>query len=111
MNLGAIATIGRENPANLVVVVWDNEAWGQTGGQTSHTGTGTDLEQVARSCGIANTATVADLETLDETFQRALQEPGPWFIVAKITEADEYLPVAPVEPEFTLYRFRNTYTG
>ena len=111
MNLGAIATIGRENPANLVVVVWDNEAWGQTGGQTSHTGTGTDLEQVARSCGIANTATVADLETLDETFQRALQEPGPWFIVAKITEADEYMPVAPVEPEFTLYRFRSTYTG
>ena len=30
------------------------------------------------------------------------------FIVAKIDEG-EYLPVAPVEPEFTLYRFRNTF--
>ena len=40
-----------------------------------------------------------------------MNEPGPWFIVAKIEEADAYMPVAPVEPEFTLYRFRNTYVG
>ena len=32
MNLGAVATIGREAPDNLVVLVWDNEAWAQTGG-------------------------------------------------------------------------------
>ena len=111
MNLGAIATIGRENPSNLVVLVWDNEAWGQTGGQTSHTGTGTDLAEVARSCGIHRATTVRDLETLEDAFTRAMREPGPWFIVAKIEEADEYMPVAPVEPEFTLYRFRNTYTS
>ncbi len=109
MNLGAIATIGRENPPNLVVVVWDNEAWGQTGGQPSHTATNTNLEEVAHSCGIGKTATVRDLETLAEALDRALAEPGPWFIVAKIAEAEEYMPVAPVEPEFTLYRFRNTY--
>ena len=33
MNLGTIATIGREQPKNLIVVVWDNEQWGQTGHQ------------------------------------------------------------------------------
>ena len=109
MNLGAIATIGREMPPNLVVVVWDNEAWGQTGGQPSHTSTNTDLEAVANSCGIANTVTVDDLETLEAAFGRAMAEPGPWFIVAKIEEAEHYMPVAPVEPEFTLYRFRNTF--
>ena len=111
MNLGAIATIGRENPSNLVVVVWDNEMWGQTGGQASHTATGTNLEEVANSCGITNTVTVNDLETLEEAFGRAMREPGPWFIVAKIEEAEQYMPVAPVEPEFTLYRFRNSYVG
>ncbi len=111
MNLGAVATIGREQPPNLVVVVWDNEAWGQTGGQPSHTATNTDLEEVAHSCGIARTATVSDLETLEEAFSQAMREPGPWFIVAKIEEAAQYMPVAPVEPEFTLYRFRNTYVG
>ena len=109
MNLGTIATIGREQPRNLIVVAWDNEEWGQTGHQPSHTAKGTDLAQVAQSCSIRNTATVSDLESLESAFLRALQEEGPWFIVAKIQEA-EYLPVAPVEPEFTLYRFRKTFS-
>lgn len=110
MNMGAIATIGREQPKNLVVVVWDNEEWGQTGHQPSHTAKGTDLAQVAQSCGISHTATVADLEELASVFRTALQTEGPWFIVAKIQEA-EYLPVAPIEPEMTLYRFRASFGG
>ena len=108
MNLGTVASIGREQPKNLTVVVWDNEQWGQTGHQTSHTGMGTDLEQVAASCGIPHTITVRDLEELQGALSNALAEDGPHFIVAKIEEA-EYMPVAPVEPEFTLYRFRNTF--
>ena len=108
MNLGTIASIGREKPKNLPVVVWDNEQWGQTGGQTSHTGMGTDLEQVARGCGITRTKTVSDLEDLEAAVTEALASDGPNFIVAKIEEAG-YLSVAPVEPEFTLYRFRNTF--
>jgi sulfopyruvate decarboxylase subunit beta len=48
MNMGTIGTIGREVPPNLIVVVWDNEQWAQTGYQASHTAFGTDLEQVAR---------------------------------------------------------------
>jgi len=109
MNLGTIATIGREQPKNLIVVVWDNEEWGQTGHQPSHTARGTDLAQVARSCGIPRTATVRDLEALEEVFSTALRQEGPWLIVAKIQEA-EYLPVAPIEPEITLYRFRNSFS-
>ena len=108
MNLGALASIGRERPKNLIVVVYDNEAWGQTGHQTSHTGTGTSLEQVATSCGIASSTTVNDLEELEGALSKALATDGPHVIVAKIEEAG-YLPVAPVEPEFTLYRFRNTF--
>ena len=108
MNLGALASIGREKPKNLVVVVYDNEAWGQTGHQMSHTGTGTDLEQVAISCGISSTTTVGDLEEYEGALSNALATDGPHIIVAKIEEAG-YLPIAPVEPEFTLYRFRNTF--
>ena len=109
MNLGTIATIGREQPKNLIVVVWDNEEWAQTGHQASHTAKGTDLAQVAQSCGIRGASTVVDLEELESAITMALQEEGPWFIVAKIQETD-YLPVAPIEPEFTLYRFRNSFT-
>ena len=109
MNLGAIATIGREQPRNLVVIVWDNEQWGQTGHQDSHTAKGTDLEQVAQSCSIPHTSTVRDLESLDEVMQKAMTEDGPWFIVAKIEEQG-YMPVSPIEPEMTLYRFRNSFS-
>ena len=110
MNMGTIATIGREKPRNLTVVVWDNEEWGQTGHQPSHTALGTDLEKVARACGIPSTATVFDLEELESVFQEALGSDGPWFIVAKIQET-EYLPVAPIEPEVTLHRFRESFVG
>ena len=109
MNLGAIATIGREMPSNLVVVVWDNEEWGQTGHQPSHTAKGTDLEQVARSCSILKTATADNEEDLVTVFKQALSEEGPWFIVAKIEETDDEVTFAPNEPEMFLHRFRQTY--
>ena len=108
MNLGSLASIGRERPKNLIVLVYDNEEWGQTGHQVSHTGTGTSLEAAALACGITRTTTVNDLEELEGALTTALATDGPHFIVAKIEEAG-YLPVAPVEPEFTLYRFRNTF--
>ncbi len=108
MNLGSLASIGRERPKNLIVLVYDNEEWGQTGHQVSHTGTGTSLEAAALACGITSTSTVNDLEELEGALSNALDTDGPHFIVAKIEEAG-YLPVAPVEPEFTLYRFRNTF--
>jgi sulfopyruvate decarboxylase subunit beta len=108
MNLGTLATISRERPKNLIVLVYDNEAWGQTGNQMSHTGTGTSLEAAAVACGISSSKTVSELEELEGALTTALETDGPHFIVAKIEEAG-YLPVAPVEPEFTLYRFRNTF--
>ncbi len=108
MNLGSLASIGRERPRNLIVLVYDNEEWGQTGHQMSHTGTGTSLEAAALACGISSTTTVSDLEELEGAMTNAMETDGPHFIVAKIEEAG-YLPVAPVEPEFTLYRFRNTF--
>lgn len=108
MNLGTIASIAREKPKNLVVVVWDNEEWGQTGHQRSHTATGTDLEKVARGCGIPRCTTVRTLEDLDQVFQRALSEDGPWFIVAKIQEG-ESVPGKVFEPVVILHRFRSSF--
>ena len=110
MNMGTIATIGKERPANLIVIVWDNEQWGQTGHQPSHTAMGTDLEHVAQACGIPRTATVSTELELEGVLRKALDSDGPWFIVAKIEEAG-YMPVAPIEPEMTLYRFRETFVG
>src|SRR5213595_742951 len=50
MGLGALATIGVQQPANLTVVVIDNERYGETGMQQTHTAYGIDLAEVAAAC-------------------------------------------------------------
>ena len=87
MNLGSLATVGWTRPANLVVIVWDNEEYGTTGGQQTATAHGSDLEAAARALGTAATATVRSLDALDAAVARACAEPGPWVIVAKVAES------------------------
>ena len=88
MNLGSLATIGLLRPANLVVVVMDNEEYATTGGQKTPTAHGADLASAARAMGIASTATVrtsADLRSAVAA-ERASPE-GALFIVAKVKES------------------------
>jgi thiamine pyrophosphate-dependent acetolactate synthase large subunit-like protein len=87
MNLGSLATIGWTRPANLVVIVWDNQEYGTTGGQQTATAHGADLETAARAMGTVATATVGTSEALATAIARALVEPGPWMIVAKVSES------------------------
>ena len=54
MGMGALATIGAQQPKNLSIVVIDNGLYSETGGQPSHTSQGTSLAAVARACGIAD---------------------------------------------------------
>jgi thiamine pyrophosphate-dependent acetolactate synthase large subunit-like protein len=60
MGMGALATIGVQRPANLAVIVFDNQHYGETGMQPSHTDQGVDLVGVARACGIAQACDVTD---------------------------------------------------
>jgi thiamine pyrophosphate-dependent acetolactate synthase large subunit-like protein len=87
MNLGSLATIGWTRPPNLVVIVWDNEEYGTTGGQQTATAHGADLDAAARALGASATATVRSAEALDAAVARAIAEPGPWVIVAKVSES------------------------
>jgi thiamine pyrophosphate-dependent acetolactate synthase large subunit-like protein len=87
MNLGSLATIGWTKPANLVVIVWDNEEYGTTGGQETATKHGADLEAAARAMGFTATATVRDDRELTALISRARVEAGPWMIVAKVQES------------------------
>lgn len=104
MNLGSLATIGLLRPANLVVVVMDNQEYATTGGQPTPTAHGADLEAAARAMGIAATATVRTEAELCEVarpggargFQpsddegspeRLALRQGPLFIVAKVQES------------------------
>jgi thiamine pyrophosphate-dependent acetolactate synthase large subunit-like protein len=86
MNLGSLATIGWVRPANLTVIVWDNEQYGTTGGQDTATAHGTNLEAAAHAMGVPATATVRTPTQFDEVLARARTQPGPWVIVAKVEE-------------------------
>jgi thiamine pyrophosphate-dependent acetolactate synthase large subunit-like protein len=85
MGLGGLATIAVSNPDNLVIIVIDNDHFGETGMQLSHTGHGLDLATVAQSCGFAQARTVHDMAGVDEV-ARALhsRSSGARFYVIKV---------------------------
>ena len=87
MNLGSLATIGWTHPRNLVVVVWDNELYGTTGGQPTATAHRADLGAVARALGAREAMTVTTEDEFDRAIARSRVEDGPWVIVAKVGES------------------------
>jgi thiamine pyrophosphate-dependent acetolactate synthase large subunit-like protein len=89
MGIGSLATVGLQKPANLTIVVLDNEVYGETGGQASHTATNVDLVGVARGCGIPDAraiATMADVEAFAPVMQDVSS--GPRFASIKIDGAN-----------------------
>jgi thiamine pyrophosphate-dependent acetolactate synthase large subunit-like protein len=87
MNLGSLATIATVAPANLVVLVWDNELYGTTGGQPTATAAKSDLAAAAQALGVRKAVTVTEPAAFDAAINKALREAGPWVIVAKVTES------------------------
>lgn len=85
MGLGGLATIAVAKPSNLLVVVIDNNHFGETGMQASHTGRGLDLAAVAASCGFKEATTVRDMAGVD-ALAKALHArgDGPRLIVIKV---------------------------
>jgi thiamine pyrophosphate-dependent acetolactate synthase large subunit-like protein len=89
MGLGSLATVGVQKPANLSIVVLDNEAYGETGGQVSHTAASVDLVGVAKACGIADSRAISTMAEV-EAFAVSLKERdrGPRFANVKIDGAN-----------------------
>ena len=89
MGMGSLATVGLQKPGNLSILILDNEAYGETGGQVSHTSAAANLVGIARACGIADSK---DMSTLEEigAFARAMQDTssGPRFGNVKIDPAN-----------------------
>jgi thiamine pyrophosphate-dependent acetolactate synthase large subunit-like protein len=89
MGMGSLATVGMQKPGNLSIVVLDNERYGETGGQTSHTSAATDLVGVAKACGIADSSaitTMAEIEALAPKLHDL--KGGPRFANVKIDGAN-----------------------
>ena len=107
MGMGSLATVGLQQPKNLSIIVLDNEVYGETGGQASHTGTNTDLVGVAKSCGIADAraiATMGEIEAFASTMQDTSK--GPRFASIKIDAANLERVLASRDGTFIVNRIR-----
>ena len=111
MGLGSLATVAVQKPKNLSVVVIDNERYGETGMQETHTAHGVDLAAMARAAGFAsgillrNAAGVADLR---ETIHQAA---GPHFAQVKVAVEKIPLVLPPREGALLKSRFRAALLG
>jgi thiamine pyrophosphate-dependent acetolactate synthase large subunit-like protein len=111
MGLGSLATIGVEKPRNLAVIVIDNEHYGETGMQPTHTRYGVDLPAMARAAGFRTAGTVYTASQLKAWMPRFYQQPGPVFCSIKVTTADAPLVLPVREGTAIKHRFREALLG
>jgi thiamine pyrophosphate-dependent acetolactate synthase large subunit-like protein len=106
MGLGSLATIGVQQPPNLTIVVIDNERYGETGMQATHTANSVDLNAVARGCGLKILS--GDLQEI----RRAVHAPqGPNFAAVKVQAEKLPLVLPPREGALLKARFRRALLG
>ena len=89
MSMGCLATIATTKPKNLIIICVDNASYLETGGQTSHTGLGVNLDMIAKGCGFPITKTIVTEEELLEG-KKALDDScsGPVFILLKVSKSN-----------------------
>jgi thiamine pyrophosphate-dependent acetolactate synthase large subunit-like protein len=112
MGLGSLATIAAQAPKNLVIVVCDNERYGETGMQLTHTAHGTMLSSVAAACGFPITKEARDeagLEAVRPLISRA--EDGPVFITVKVRAEALPFVMPPKDGAYLKDRFRIALLG
>ncbi len=111
MGIGSLATVAVQAPGNLAIAVLDNERYGETGMQETHTASGCDLAAMARAAGIASAETVRDEAALTPARLLLRQAPGPVFVVIKIRAETLPLVLPPRDGVVLKDRFRTALLG
>lgn len=111
MGLGSLATIGVQQPRNLAIAVIDNERYGETGMQATHTAYGVDIAAVARGCGFETARIVWRQSGLGAA--RRLLRSGAGPVLAQIKVIPEKLPLVlpPRDGSLLKARFRRALLG
>jgi thiamine pyrophosphate-dependent acetolactate synthase large subunit-like protein len=111
MGLGSLATIGVQQPANLTVVVIDNERYGETGMQATHTASGVNLSEIATACGFRQSRLVHDLKGVEGLHKMVHGDAGPNFAQVKVIAEKIPLVLPPREGALLKARFRRALNG
>jgi thiamine pyrophosphate-dependent acetolactate synthase large subunit-like protein len=110
MGVGSLATVGVQRPQNLSIAVLDNESYGETGMQASHTARGVNLAAIAKASTFENTATIYTSQDL-MAWRDAMWTATPSLAVVKVTAARPPLHVPPRDGTYIKNRFREALLG
>jgi thiamine pyrophosphate-dependent acetolactate synthase large subunit-like protein len=111
MSLGALATIAVEAPSNLTIAVLDNERFGETGMQKTHTAAGVDLAGIAAAAGIRTSRIVRTEAEVAEIRDLAHQGKGVAFAQIKISPETLPFVMPPADGGILTTRFRQSVLG
>ena len=110
MGLGSLATIAVKRPPNLAILVLDNEQYGETGRQDTHTKSGVDLVAMAAGAGFPRILKVTESSELT-ALRAAIHAPGCLFALAKIDPAPKPLVLPPRDGAYLQARMRESVMG
>ena len=111
MGLGSLATIAALRPRNLRIVVIDNERYGETGQQRTHTAYGTDLAAVAVACGFPHSRTVHQMTEVEDLRTAIHGHDDLFLAVVKVALTDDSKVLPPRDGTFLKHRFRTALLG
>ena len=98
MNLGSLSTIANKNPVNLTLIIIDNESYGSTGNQKTHTSKNTKLDIIAKGAGFDHISVIIEIDDIIPTLK--ILESGCNFILIKTESGNadvENIPLHPIE--------------
>ena len=111
MGIGSLATIALKQPKNLSIVVFDNELYGETGNQKTHTAYCTNLSKIAIGSGIINSSIILTQEDLLSLSSEIHLIKNLSFSVIKINQDQEEIVLPIREGAFIKSRFRRALLG
>jgi len=107
MALGSLATISVAKPKNLDIIVLDNQHYGETGMQRSHTGMGINIATVANAVGFDAARTLHTLDEVDLLCSELNSfAESPRLYVLKIEAKNQTRSLPPRDATFIKTRFR-----
>lgn len=109
MGLGCLATVAEHAPSNFTIVVWNDGAYGTTGGQP--TPATVDFAGVAEACGLVAYRADTDAE-FETAFVEARQVDGPVLVEVAVDTPETAPPDAfDYARSYAKERFRTALTG
>lgn len=111
MSVGSLATVAVKAPKNMSIVVLDNEHYGETGMQETHTRFGVDLVVMAQGAGFKTTMRVNTQDDVTRLRDAIYNGDGPLFAVVKVDPEKLPLVLPPRDGAYIKNRFRVAVLG